>query len=152
MYPQDPKTSRWLWDIRERSRQKRRTEHYREIMKMQQTQADPLALTSEEDDSAETKDKLEMLRRLSEPEQMENYLSYGKWDLKEGDIERLQKDDEMRQRVSITIPFINQTIYRLKHRYTSKEYKVRTFTSQKWTYNTKVNDFIYRRIYYYLPA
>ena len=101
MYIQDPKTSRWLWDIRERSRQKRRTEHYREIMKMQQTQADPLALTSEEDDSAETKDKLEMLRRLSEPEQMENYLSYGKWDLKEGDIERLQKDDEMRQRVSI---------------------------------------------------
>ena len=114
MYIQDPKTSRWLWDIRERSRQKRRTEHYREIMKMQQTQADPLALTSEEDDSAETKDKLEMLRRLSEPEQMENYLSYGKWDLKEGDIERLQKDDEMRQRVSITIPFINQ-LYRLTH-------------------------------------
>lgn len=114
MYIQDPKTSRWLWDIRERSRQKRRTEHYREIMKMQQTQADPLALTSEEDDSAETKDKLEMLRRLSEPEQMENYLSYGKWDLKEGDIERLQKDDEMRQRVSITFPFINQ-LYRLTH-------------------------------------
>ena len=84
-------------------------------MKMQQTQADPLALTSEEDDSAETKDKLEMLRRLSEPEQMENYLSYGKWDLKEGDIERLQKDDEMRQRVSIAFPFINQ-LYRLTHR------------------------------------
>lgn len=98
---EDPKTSRWLWDIRERSRQKRRTEHYREIMKMQRSMADPLALVSEEDDSAETKEKLESLTRLREEVQLENYLSYGKWDLKENDIERLQKDDEMRQRVSI---------------------------------------------------
>ena len=64
--------------------------------------ADPLALVGDEDDSAETKEKTEMLRRLTEPEQMENYLSYGKWDLRENDIERLQKDDEMKQRVSIT--------------------------------------------------
>ena len=68
---------------------------------MQQTMADPLALVGDEDDSAETKEKMEMLRRITEPEQMENYLSYGKWDLKENDIERLQKDDEMKQRVSI---------------------------------------------------
>ena len=72
-------------------------------MKMQQTVADALQHISEEDDSAETKEKAEMLTRLSEPEQMENYLSYGKWDLEGNDIERLQKDDEMRQRVSITI-------------------------------------------------
>ena len=98
---QDPKTSRWLWDIRERSRQKRRTEHFRDIMKFQKTLADPLAQVSEEDDSAETKENLEMLTRLREEEQLGNYLSYGKWDLKEKDIERLQKDDEMRQRVSI---------------------------------------------------
>ena len=73
---------------------------------MQQTHADPIALTSEEDDSAETKAKLEMLRRLSEPEQMENYLSYGKWDLNDADILRLQKDDEMKQRVSIRLIFL----------------------------------------------
>ena len=68
---------------------------------MQRLVADPLALVSEEDDSAETKEKLEMLTRLDEEDQLENYLSYGKWDLKDNDIERLQKDDEMRQRVSI---------------------------------------------------
>ena len=101
---QDPKTSRWLWDIRERFRQKRRTEHYREIMKMQQTMADPLLLIADDEDSSDTKAKKQMLTRLTEPEQMENYLSYGKWDLDGNDIERLQKDDEMRQRVSI--PFL----------------------------------------------
>jgi len=33
---QDPKTSRWLWNIRERARQKRRTENYRRIIAMQE--------------------------------------------------------------------------------------------------------------------
>jgi hypothetical protein len=33
---QDPKTSRWLWNIRERARQKRRTENYRKIIAMQE--------------------------------------------------------------------------------------------------------------------
>ena len=68
---------------------------------MQQEQADPLQHITEEDDSAETNAKFEKITRLSNSKQMENYLSYGKWDLDEGDIERLQKDDEMRQRVSI---------------------------------------------------
>ena len=68
---------------------------------MQQEQADPLEHITEEDDSAETKMRLEKMTRLTDGKQMENYLSYGKWDLDEGDIERLQKDDEMRQRVSI---------------------------------------------------
>ena len=103
-YTQDPKTSRWLWDIRERARQKKRTEHYRGIMKMQQEVADPLELTTDEDDSTDTKAKQERLTRLTDPEQLENYLSYGKWDLNEKDRERLQKDDEMQQRVSIHTP------------------------------------------------
>ena len=72
---------------------------------MQQDHADPLLMTTDEDDSTETKAHYEAIRRLSEPMQMENYLSYGKWDLKENDIERLQKDDEMKQRVSINILF-----------------------------------------------
>jgi hypothetical protein len=49
---QDPKTSRWLWDLKERSRQRRRTENYREIMHMQQKIAEPLAKLDSEDESA----------------------------------------------------------------------------------------------------
>ena len=60
MYIQDPKTSRWLWDIRERVRQQKRTENFREIMRMQQLLADSLAEIDEEDDSAATREKLEM--------------------------------------------------------------------------------------------
>ena len=69
---------------------------------MQQEQADPLELITEEDDSQDTKEKLEMMTRLADEEQMGNYLSYGKWDLTPKDIARLEKDDEMKQRVSIT--------------------------------------------------
>ena len=50
--PQDPKTSRWLWDLKERSRQRRRTENYREIMHMQQKIAEPLAKLDHEDETA----------------------------------------------------------------------------------------------------
>ena len=96
---QDPKTSRWLWDIRERVRQKKRTENYRQIMRMQEL-ADPLAEVDLEDDSTATKEKLEKLTRLADPNQLSNYLSFGKWDLGMSDIERLEKDDQMRQRVS----------------------------------------------------
>lgn len=49
--PQDPKTSRWLWDLRERARQKKRTEHFRQIMRLQQESADPLASVDMEDTS-----------------------------------------------------------------------------------------------------
>ena len=47
----DPKTSQWLWDERERNRQKERTEHYRQIMRLQQKAADPLTDIAMEDDS-----------------------------------------------------------------------------------------------------
>ena len=68
-------------------------------MRMQEM-ADPLAEVDIEDDSTATKEKLEKLTRLADPGQLSNYLSFGKWDLGMSDIERLQKDDQMRQRVS----------------------------------------------------
>ncbi len=96
---QDPKTSRWLWDLRERARQKKRTEHYREIMRMQHENVDMLEKVDEEDDSAEVNHIMEKLTKLAYYQQMENYLSYGKWDLTEEAIERLKKDEEAKQRV-----------------------------------------------------
>jgi pyruvate/2-oxoacid:ferredoxin oxidoreductase alpha subunit len=96
---QDPKTSQWLWDERERARQKKRTEHFREIMRLQQESADPLVNIEHEDDSAATRDALEKMTRLTDITQMSNFLSYGKWDLSGADIERLNKDEEMKQRV-----------------------------------------------------
>jgi len=98
---EDPKTSRWLWDIRERSRQRARTENYREIMRMQQEDADPLAKVDAEDDSAATKKTMEALTKLSDEKELERYLSYGKWGLSDDDIVRLNKDEEMKQRVSL---------------------------------------------------
>lgn len=75
---------------------------------MQQEDADPLTVADFEDDSAATRVKLEKLTRLSDPREMSNFLSYGKWGLTDADIERIQKDDEMKQRVSMhpTIPSI----------------------------------------------
>ena len=102
---QDPKTSRWLWDIRERSRQRARTENYREIMRMQQEDADPLAKVDAEDDSSATKQTLEALSRLTDEKELERYLSFGKWGLSDDDIVRLQKDEEMKQRVSFLYYF-----------------------------------------------
>ena len=51
MAKKDPKTSSWLWDERERNRQKERTEHYRQIMRLQQQAADPLTDIAMEGDS-----------------------------------------------------------------------------------------------------
>lgn len=90
-----------MWDIRERVRQKKRTEHYREIMKMQQEKANPLQEIDIEDKSAATNAILEEITLLAEKRELSNFLSFGKWALSEADIERLQKDDEMKQRVSI---------------------------------------------------
>ncbi len=69
-------------------------------MRMQQEVADPLARIDVEDDSAATREALEKMTRLWDTTQMANYLSYGKWDLDPPAIERLQKDEEMKQRVS----------------------------------------------------
>ena len=38
--------------------------------------------------------------RLTDPEELNNYLTYGKWDLDAKQIERLHKDQDMKQRVS----------------------------------------------------
>ena len=103
---QDPKTSKWLWDIRERVRQKKRTEHYREIMRMQQENANPLEQIDVEDKSAATTALLEKITKLADRRELENFLSYGRWSLDDADIERLQKDDEMRQRVSTFTLFL----------------------------------------------
>ena len=55
-FTKDPKTSQWLWDERERNRQKERTEHYRQIMRLQQKAADPLTDIAMEDDSQVRRD------------------------------------------------------------------------------------------------
>jgi hypothetical protein len=43
----------------------------------------------------------EKLTKLSYRQELERFLSYGKWDLTDDDIERINKDEENRQRVSI---------------------------------------------------
>lgn len=80
-----------------------RTENYREIMRLQQESADPLAKMDVEEDTAAAREAFEKLTRLPYKQQMENFLSYGRWDLTERDVERLQKDEEMKQRVGNTI-------------------------------------------------
>jgi hypothetical protein len=42
---------------------------------------------------------LEKLTRLHDKTQMENFLTYGKWDLTDADIEKLNKDEERKERV-----------------------------------------------------
>jgi hypothetical protein len=66
---------------------------------MQQEDADPLAKVDEEDDSAATKQTLEALTRLEDEGELERFLSFGKWGLTPEDIVRLQKDEEMKQRL-----------------------------------------------------
>ena len=84
-------------------------------MAMQQEVADPLAEVDAEDDSAATKKNMEDLTLLNNEDELERYLTYGKWGLSDDDIVRLNKDEEMEQRVSIYF-FIwkrknNQKIY-----------------------------------------
>ena len=50
--------------------------------------------------------QMEDMTRLTDKEQMENFLTYGKWDLNDASIEKLIKDDERKERVS-TFIFIN---------------------------------------------
>jgi hypothetical protein len=116
-----------LWDERERARQKKRTEHYREIMEMQQTAnnvQDTMDDVGGDGDAiggsvggvyggggrggggggggggGSVTGDLEKLTKLAYYQQMENYLTYGKWDLTDKNIERLKKDAEMKDRVS----------------------------------------------------
>jgi hypothetical protein len=50
-----------LWDLKERSRQRRRTENYREIMHMQQKIAEPLAKLDHEDETAAARENQVLL-------------------------------------------------------------------------------------------
>ena len=68
---------------------------------MQQEAADPLKKVDPGDDSAATKQTLEGITKLADEKELERYLSFGKWGLSDEDIVRLQKDEEMKQRVSI---------------------------------------------------
>ena len=45
--------------------------------------------------------QLEDMTRLTDKAQMANFLTYGKWDLNDASIEKLIKDDERKERVSI---------------------------------------------------
>ena len=80
---------------------------------MQQEDADPLAKVDPEDDSAATKQTLETLTRLSDEKELERYLSFGKWGLSDEDIVRLQKDEEMKQRVSIPLLPLGRVLFSL---------------------------------------
>ena len=95
----DPKTSRWLWDIRERSRQKKRTEHYRSIIAMQQSSS--FSSDSEGGEGGANMQVMEDMTRLTDKQQMSNFLTWGKWDLTDASIEKLMKDEERKERVSI---------------------------------------------------
>ena len=46
---------------------------------------------------------LEKLTRLHDKSQMENFLTYGKWDLTDADIEKLNKDEERKERVGVIL-------------------------------------------------
>ena len=70
---------------------------------MQQKIAEPLAKLDSEDESAAARENQEKLTKLSYRQELERFLSYGKWDLTDEDIERINKDEENKQRVSIII-------------------------------------------------
>ena len=43
---------------------------------------------------------MEAMTRLTDPTQMANFLTYGKWNLDQKKIEKLNKDEERKERVS----------------------------------------------------
>merc|ERR1719225_2091093 len=92
---EDPKTSRWLWDIRERSRQKKRTENYRSIIAMQQM----ASFGGSGEDGGVNIQAMEDMTRLTDKQQMANFLTWGKWDLDTSSIEKLVKDEERKERL-----------------------------------------------------
>ena len=44
---------------------------------------------------------MEDMTRLTDKQQMSNFLTWGKWDLTDASIEKLMKDEERKERVSI---------------------------------------------------
>ena len=45
---------------------------------------------------------MEDMTRLTDKQQMANFLTWGKWDLDDSAIEKLVKDEERKERVSIS--------------------------------------------------
>ncbi len=62
---------------------------------------------TEEGESGQQIAALEKLTRLHDKKQMENFLTYGKWDLKDADIEKLNKEEERKERVGYFIRTLN---------------------------------------------
>ena len=46
---------------------------------------------------------MEDMTRLTDKQQMANFLTWGKWDLDDSAIEKLVKDEERKERVSISV-------------------------------------------------
>ena len=86
-----------MWDIRERSRQKKRTENYRSIIAMQQSASFSGGADGEGGTNPQV---MEDMTRLTDKQQMANFLTWGKWDLDNSAIEKLVKDEERKERVS----------------------------------------------------
>ena len=107
----DPKTSRWLWDIRERSRQKKRTENYRSIIAMQQSASFSGGADGEGGTNPQV---MEDMTRLTDKQQMANFLTWGKWDLDNSAIEKLVKDEERKERVGSILLLIFSQMHKLQ--------------------------------------
>merc|ERR1719211_633181 len=69
---EDPKTSRWLWDIRERARQKKRTENFRKIIAMQRSASFSGGADGEGGTNPQV---MEDMTRLTDKQQMANFLT-----------------------------------------------------------------------------
>ena len=78
-----------MWELRERKRQKERTNNYRSLTKIAE-------------DPTEAQEKI-----LRDPKQVEMYLEYGMFQLKDIDIERIEADKRKSTRVSFYFQIIN---------------------------------------------
>ena len=59
---------------------------------------------------------MEDMTRLTDKQQMANFLTWGKWDLDDSAIEKLVKDEERKERVSIFDWFWKQLPKKLKQK------------------------------------
>ena len=84
---QDPKSSLWLWKKHEKKKQKKRTVNYQSYM-------DKMRLGGGDEgfDSMGHMTKNYMHK-------IENFLTYGQWNLDRRQIEKLKKEEERKERV-----------------------------------------------------
>ena len=81
---QDPKQTDWLWRLRQRKKQMDRTNNYRK-----------LKLLSEKKEESPTEQSF-----LSDPNEVEKFLEYGRQDLKSRDIARIKMKENRLSKVS----------------------------------------------------